>query len=142
MSFGVGIGDVVVVIQLCTETCRRLEIFSGTIKGPHYTISELEKAVAALRKAFGRLQQDDFNYLDENERNELGEITNVSIDLNNSIIRTIWLEEPPQLRALSRLWWRTSSEPRRPNTLLLLDMSRDIKEALRRLDLLLSQIWL
>jgi hypothetical protein len=140
MSFGVSFGDITAIVQLFTETHQRLHFFTGTIKGLHYTIRDLEIAVIRLGVTFSRLGPDDFNELNDNETNELNQIAKISIELDNSILRALDLERPSQLLASSNLRRRAGHQPGGPNTVLLVDVTRDINEVLRRLELLFSQI--
>lgn len=144
MSFGVSYSDVVAIIQLCIGSGKLLEAFNEsnrTISSEFYTPGkELSKAVNALLRAFGRLQQGDFDKLQNAEREELGEITNVSIDSNDSISRLLKPDSSREPYTFSSFWARENGELGRRNTLLLSENLRDVNEAVRRLEPLLLQI--
>ena len=80
MSFGFGIGDVLAIKQLLTETSHRLDAFS-----PADDLNRVTEVVLALATLFHKLEGVKIVSLPDAEIVELGEITRASIDSINGV---------------------------------------------------------
>jgi hypothetical protein len=96
MSFGFSAGDFIAAAQLCFETSNLLCSVGGSINEVDLTIRSLDE----LRKTLVELPQQNLHSLDDDSRDELGEIVRVSIETNNATIRLLRSDQPPQFRSL------------------------------------------